>query len=259
MSAGSLNGGVITKLIVERETARRLRLHNLQTGEELRRMRQDAGVSLRGLSAVTGLHPSFLARIEAGKVQASVPTLMRIGVALGADLSVRFFPGSGPRLRDRFQAPMIEGLLRAVHQRWSAEVEVGIRRPTRGVVDVLLHDRLSPTTVVGEALSGFHRLEAEVRWFGAKADAITDRLREEGAADRHVSRLLILRSTVSTRAIAREFEATLTAAYPARSCDIFDALTGPGAWPGSGIIWVRSTTTSAALLRFPPRGVRLGR
>lgn len=249
---------MITKLMVERETARRLRRHTQRTGEDLLRMRQDAGVSLRGLSAATGLHPSFLARIEAGQVHASIPALIRIGVALGADLSVRYFPGSGPRLRDRFQAPIIEALLRAVHDRWSAEVEVGIRRPARGVADVLLHDRLSPTTIVGEAQSEFRRLEAQIRWFGAKADAIMDRLREDGD-HRQVSRLLIIRSTSSTREVARQFEATLSAAYPARACDVFDALTGTAGWPGSGIIWVRSTTASAELLRFPPRGVRLGR
>lgn len=141
-----------------------------------------------------------------------------LGVALGADLSIRYFTGTGARIHDRFQAPMIEELLRVLDERWTARLEVPIPRPGRGVVDVLLEDRSSPTTVVGEAQSEFRRIEEQLRWVAEKAQAIE-------SPDRSVSRLLVLRSTVATREISRRYRSILSAAYPARTSDVVDALT----------------------------------
>jgi len=196
--------------------------------------------------------PSFLARIEAAQVQASIPVLTRISVALGADLSLRFYAGAGPRIRDRFQAPMIEALLRDLDPRWTARLEVPIPRPARGIVDLVLTDRASPSTVIGEAQSELRQVEQQLRWFAEKADAM-------GAGSRPASRLLILRSTEATRVIARRFAATLNAAYPARSSDVVDALTSDAPWPGDGIVWMRLERGTAELLHHPPRGVALGR
>lgn len=100
--------------------------------------------------ATAGLHPSHIARIEADQVQASIESLTAISVALGADLSLRFYAGAGPRIHDRFQATMIEALLPVRHPRWTPGVEVAIARPGRGVADMLLDDAMSPLTVVGE-------------------------------------------------------------------------------------------------------------
>jgi len=65
---------------------------------------------------------------------------------------------------------------------------------------------------------------------------------------------------VATREIARRFEATLRAAYPARSADAFDALTtADRPWPGPAILWARLEKGRPAILRLPPRGVAVGR
>jgi hypothetical protein len=71
--------------------------------------------------------------------------------------------------------------------------------------------------------------------------------------------LLVLRSTSELRALASTFEATLHAAYPSRTGDVVDALTGTSPWPGPGIVWIRLDGSKAELLPGPPRGVRLGR
>ncbi len=244
---------MISKTSVLRETDRRIRRLNVRTGEDVLRLRLDAGVSLRELAAATDLHPSFLARIEAAQVQASIPVLTRISVALGADLSLRFYAGAGPRIRDRFQAPMIEELLRSLDPRWTARLEVPIPRPARGIVDLVLTDPGGPTTVIGEAQSELRQLEQQLRWFAEKAEAITT-TREQPA-----SRLLILRSTESTREIARRYAATLHTAYPARTSDVVDALTRDAPWPGDGIVWMRLEHGNAELLHHPPRGVPVGR
>jgi transcriptional regulator with XRE-family HTH domain len=98
----------ITPAEVAQETARRMRRLGLQIGEDIRQLRSDAGVSISQLAGAADVHRSHLARIEADEVQPSLTVLAAIGVALGADLSVRYFPGSGPRLHDRLQAAMIE-------------------------------------------------------------------------------------------------------------------------------------------------------
>lgn len=222
-------------------------------------MRLDASVSMRALAAVTGVHPSTISRVEAGLIQPSLDLLIGIGIALGADLSLKYFEGAGPRLHDRFQAPMVEGFLRALDPRWTVELEVPISHPRRGIVDIVLNDRGGPVDVAGEAYSDLRRLEQQIRWSAEKADGLRERLALDGTPH-DVSRLLILRSTTTTRALASQFEATLAAAYPARTRDVIEALTTPDApWPGSGLVWMHVHGRTATLMRYPPPGVRLGR
>jgi Predicted transcriptional regulator with C-terminal CBS domains len=66
-----------------------MRRLDLQTGEEIRRLRLDAGITLTELGDIVGVHRSHIARIEAGTAGPSLEVLTAIGVAFGADLSVR--------------------------------------------------------------------------------------------------------------------------------------------------------------------------
>jgi transcriptional regulator with XRE-family HTH domain len=251
----------LSRTAVARETARRMRRLGLQNGEEIRRLRLDAGVSLAQLSEVVGVHKSHVARIESSQVQPSLAVLTAIGVALGADLSVRFYPGSGPRLHDRFQAPMVEALIRALDPRWSPALEVPITQPSRGVIDLVLTDRASPVIIASEVQSELRRLEQQIRWSNEKAVGLAERLANERPASlASVSRLLILRSTLTTRELARRYRSTLAAAYPAGTEEVVQALTTPSVrWPGAGIVWMRIERGNVTLLRHPPRGVDLGR
>jgi transcriptional regulator with XRE-family HTH domain len=217
-------------------------------------MRQETGISLSELSRIVGVHRSHIARIEVGAAQGSLEVLTAIGVALGADLSLRYFPGAGPRLHDRFQAAMVEAFLRELDPRWGVELEVPITQPSRGVIDLVLTERAAETTVASEAQSQLRRLEQQIRWSTEKAEGLAQRL------ERPVSRLLILRSTVATRELARTHAATLATAYPARTEAVIRALTTATApWPGHGIVWMHVVGTNASLMEFPPRGVSLGR
>ena len=252
----------ISRTEVARETARRMRRLGLQNGEDIRRLRTEAGVSLAKLAAAVGVHKSHIARIEANLVQPSLEVLTAIGVALGADLSLRYFPGIGPRLHDRFQAAMVETVLRSLDRRWESALEVPITHPSRGVIDLVLTDRAGPTIVACEVQSELRRLEQQIRWGTEKADGLSTRLTGEGLAEgpKDVSRLLVLRSTVSTREIARRYHATLTAAFPARTGDVVLALTTATApWPGPGIVWMHLHGSRTTLMSVPPPHVALGR
>jgi hypothetical protein len=151
---------------------------------------------------------------------------------------------------------MIEALLRILHPRWRPHLEVPILRPARGVIDAVLE--ATPLLVAMEAQSDLRRLEAQIRWHTEKASGLPHTSLATGR-DVVVSRLLLLRSTRRTRELAREFEQSLRAAYPARTADAVAALTGQAPWPGPAIVWATIDGRSARLLERGPKGVTLGR
>ena len=219
-------------------------------------MREDVGRSQRTVASVAGIARSHLTDIEAGDAEPSILVLERIGVALGADLGVRYFANTGPRIRDHLQVAMSEALLGELHPRWRATPEVPVYRPVHGVVDLVLEERDGDVTVETELHSQLRRIEQQVRWQTQKADALASQPDQHG---RSVSRLLVLRNTHAIRVVVTAGTATLAAAYPARSRDAVDSLRSGVAWPGSAIAWMTIDGGRARLLDTPPRGITVGR
>ena len=223
-------------------------------GRQIADIRLDAGVPRAELARCAGIDPGHLWRIEAGQASPSIAALVAISSCLSADVGVRLFLVAGPRLLDRFQAPMIEALIRHVGPDWRTRPELPVPA-ARGVVDLLLTRSLDRLAVICECHSELRRLELVVRRAAEKTEAG----RAHVEATSTMSTLLLLRSTAATRSIARTYEATLQAAFPARSIDALDALSGRAAWPGAAIIWACVEAGRADLLNGPPRGLRLGR
>lgn len=191
--------------------------------------------------------------------------LIAIGQVLGADLSVRLYPTTGPRVHDRIQAPTVEELFRILHPRWTRLPEVGVNRPARGFIDAVLALPTVGVIVATEIESGVRRLEQQLRWTHDKADSLPSSpawplLAPADGPRPRITRLLILRSTRANREAAIGFDATLRAAFPARVTDLCAALTtGTAPWPGSGMLWVAVEGGRARILERPPRGVAIGR
>jgi transcriptional regulator with XRE-family HTH domain len=226
---------------------------------DLDRLRSDAGISLRQLAIAAQVDPGYLTQILAGDRQPSIAVLVSLAKALGADLSIRAFPTTGPNIRDRAQAPIVEEMLRIAHPSWRRSVEVAVIRPARGFIDIVL-DR--PDEVVAtEVQSRLDRLEQTIRWSQDKARSLpSSDLWTAIDGDPTVHRLLVLRSTAATREIGRRFESTLHAAYPARARDTFLALTEPATpLPDHGILWADLHGDTVRILDRPPRGIELGR
>lgn len=167
-----------------------------------------------------------------------IDVLVRLATVLGADLSTRIYPNTGPTIRDRQQARIVEALLAQVHSRWRSFPEVVVRSPSRGWVDLVLHDARAELVVATEIQSDLRRLEQLLRWFPEKVASLPS---WEGwahlGAVATTSQLLIVRSTKATRTIGREFERQLAAAYPAHPADAIAALTGTAQWPGAALVW----------------------
>lgn len=237
-----------------RVRARQLRELRGRIGRQITEARTDAGATVAALARCADVDPAHLWRIEAGTANASLETLVSIAGCLGSDLGVRMFPEAGPRIHDRFQAPMLEALIRHLGTEWQAEPEVPV--PTaRGVIDLALRRARDHLTIVCECHSELRRLELVLRRAAEKTDAV----RAQAEPSSTVSTLLLVRSTSATRAVVNAYASTVAAAFPARSTDAVEALTGAAAWPGSAIVWARFEGGHAVILDHPPRPVRVGR
>jgi len=231
-----------------------------QLGAQIRDLRTDAGASLRALAEQAGVEFGYLAQVERGVREPSISALSAIAMALGADLSIRMYPNTGPRIRDHIQAAIVEELLRVAHPRWRRFTEVPVYRPARGRIDAVLHDPSAAIVVTTEVHSLVRRLEQQLGWARLKAESLP-------SADfwRHVDRepavsqLLVLRSTRANRDVAHRFAETLRAAYPAQAAAVFGAIVGDTPWPGPGVLWASAEHDTVRLLDRPPRGVSLGR
>jgi transcriptional regulator with XRE-family HTH domain len=228
--------------------------------EQILELRTDAGLSLRRLGGLANVDPGYLQQVEAGAREPSISLLAAVAEALGADLSVRLYPNTGPRVRDHIQAAIVEELLRIAHPRWRRLTEVPVYRPARGRVDAVLHDPSAAIVIATEVHSQIHRLEQQLGWARLKAESITSsdfwrHLNSEPA----IGQLLILRSTRATRELAIRFESTLRAAFPAHAAAVHAALVGESKWPGAGVLWADVSGEAARILDRPPRGVMLGR
>ena len=222
----------------------------------------DAGVALETLAKAAGVPGSYVRRIVAGTARPSIETYAKLAVPLGADLATRLYPNTGPLIRDRHQARIVEALLGQLHPRWRATTEVGVTRPARGWIDVVLHDPREALFVAVEIESDIRRIEQQLRWSRMKADALPSWADWPGGArgsdgpdrahgsdgprgdspdgDRPgISQLLIVRRTRATRQTATEFVGQLSVAYPAHPDDALSALTGTAQWPGPARVWAQ--------------------
>jgi transcriptional regulator with XRE-family HTH domain len=64
------------------------RLHH-GMGEDIRRFREDAGLTRRQLAGLAGIDHTYLGRIEDAKSRSSIDTYAKLAAALGSDLNVR--------------------------------------------------------------------------------------------------------------------------------------------------------------------------
>jgi transcriptional regulator with XRE-family HTH domain len=223
---------------VARASARAVaRVHRI-LAEDIDRLRGDAGLTVTSLARAAGVDRSYLHRVLAGTERPSHETYARLAVALGADLACRLYPDTGPLVRDRHQARMLEMLLKGLHPRWQVYPEVAVRRPSRGWIDAVLHDAREGVVVAVEIQSEFRRLEQLVRWSAEKAASLPswDGWASLGEEPR-TSSLLVVRRTRATRGTAAAFAGQLRVAYPAHPDDALAALTGTAPWPGAALIW----------------------
>jgi transcriptional regulator with XRE-family HTH domain len=217
-------------------------------------LRLDFGHSARALARAAGISHSAYSQMRSGRISPSVDVMARLAAAVGGRLALSVHQGNGPVIRDHPQAAMLQALAASLDSRWRTAPEVNVFRPVRGVIDIVLDDPDAALVVAGEAQSELRRIEQQVRWSNAKADALAD-AREAAASHVQVSKLL-LRSTAATRQVVAAHADLLAAAYPAGHGDAVASLLGKAPWPGPALVWCEVANGAARILDRPPRGVR---
>jgi transcriptional regulator with XRE-family HTH domain len=230
-------------------------------GAEIHRLRLDAGLSIRRLAEAAGIHATHVSLIERGHREPSLAVLVGLATALGGDVRVRIYPGTGPRIRDPIQARMVEALLRILHVRWMRRLEVPVYRPVRGVIDLVLTDPIARLVAATEFQSEMPRLEQQLRWSHEKAGALASAsIWQPGEDPLRIDRLLVLRNTYANRRIAERFAETLATDFPSRALGAYRSLsTSDAPWPGSALLWANVDGDHAEILDHPPRGISVGR
>lgn len=217
---------------------------------DLANLLADSGISIRTAARHAGIDPSYLASVIRGREHPTAEVLARLAEALNATLSLRLYPNAGSRIRDRWQAPMLETLLGATGTRWRPYPEAGVTKPDKGWIDLVLHEPAEHVLVCGEFQSELRRMEQLIRWQGAKARSIRS---WDGWPDLddepRISQLLVVRRTRANLAIARDLERTLAATYPAHPDDALASLRGTSPWPGAALVWMDATTEGARVLK----------
>ena len=246
---------------IERLSAARARALRRTVAAQLEDLREERGLSQREVAEAAGIDRSWLAKAEAGDANLTLHALAAIATVLGAEASLRLYAATGPRLRDHLQVRLLETLLAILDRRWVPRLEVPVYRPVRGVIDLVLIDRVAREVVSGEAHSELRRFERQLRWATEKTDALPS---ADGwpwmEGEPRTSRILLLRSTAATRAVVRGAPHLFAAAYPGRAADAVAALTGAtGTLPEAAIVWVDPRGPASRVLAGPPRGITVGR
>ena len=231
---------------------------------DLRRLLDDAGLRPADVARAAHLSPDIVSRVLRGERQASFPTLASIAVALGGDVSLRLVPGAGLAIHDRVQARMVDAFVREMHPRWRPFLEVPVRTPARGAIDLVMADKVDGSLAATEFQSQLRRAEQTLRWSNEKAAALpaTELHRMAVAATGsppHVHRLLVVRSTPAARAVVGELGALFGASYPVPPDAAVAAIRGGSALPGNALVWMHVHGSSARLMEGLPRALRVGR
>ncbi len=241
---------------VARVADRRLRRVVQDLADTIVRQRLDSGVSQIALAGAAGVSRAYLCEIEAGRAMPSLDVLARLAAALGGEVSVRIYPGSGPMVRDHLQVAMVEALLQMTDRSWGPRLEVPVAAPTRGFADLLLHDPSRGQAVEVEIHSQLRRVEQQLRWSQAKAEALS--LSLPPGTEMH--RLLLLRSTETNRRLVAVNQTLFATAFPASVRAAHAALRDAAVrWPGPVLLWATVTSGRARILATSPRGIRVGR
>jgi hypothetical protein len=142
--------------------------------------------------------------------------------------------------------PITEALLNSLDPRWKRWLEVGVRHPVRGWIDVVLADIGASLAIATEIESSPRRLEQVIRWSRAKAEALPSSPSWPlglASPSPTIDRLLVLRDTRANRELFDEFETSVRTAYPGDPWQALASLRGDAPWPGASMVWAAERGT----------------
>ena len=193
----------------------------LRFGRHYRALRVRLARRQVDVSADSGLSRSLVAAIDRGELDGvTVGALVRAAAALDADvdLYLRWRGERLDRLIDEVHAGLVDAFVRLlVGSGWIAEVEVSFSIwGERGSIDILaFHPRFGALLVV-EVKSVVADSQATLHGLDRKTRLARDVVRGRSWEVRHVSRLLVIGATATSRRRVTRLGATYGAALPER-------------------------------------------
>jgi transcriptional regulator with XRE-family HTH domain len=201
------------------EETRRATWVLLDIGREVRIARYRSGLTQRQVGRLVRRTPSWISRIEAGKVRGvSAAELIIVAAAVGLKLYLNAYPAGG-RLLDGPQLQLLEAFNARLHPGWKKELEKVMPIPG----DLRAADELisiPDCSCAVEAITRFAELQSEVRSARRKQrDLGADRL------------ILVVKASRANRRALREAWPVISEAFPIGTRAALEALSA-GKDPG---------------------------
>jgi transcriptional regulator with XRE-family HTH domain len=232
-------------------------MDGLRFGRQFRALRIRLERRQTDLAGPSGLSRSLIASIDRGEIDGvTVGALVRAARALGADVDIRLrWRGEQlDRLIDEAHAAVVEATVVLLKRHgWIVEVEVSFAIwGERGSIDVVgFHPSFGALLII-EVKASVPDSQATIHGLDRKT-----RLAREVVADRHweirhVSRLLVVAATATSRRRVARLAATYDTALPARGATVRKWLSQPKK-PIAGLLFVANDSRGGTRRPAPGR------
>jgi len=199
---------------------------------ELTSARALAGRTQREVARDARVSQSFVSQVERGHKLPTVRVMHRLASAVGHDLSIRFYPAGGIRLRDSGQMQLAEAIRAALHPTWRVRLEVPVGPPPdRRAADMVLEAPAGVLQIeIERSLTDF---QAQVRAAQLKRAALAERL------GRPVRLVIALPDTRRNKALVADHRLVARTTLPESSRRVWAALRSGAGMGGDGLLWVQ--------------------
>lgn len=211
-------------------------------GRQFRALRIRLSRRQQDVSADSGLSRSLIAAIDRGELEGvTFGSLLKAADALGAnvDLYLRWRGERLDRLVDEAHAALVDVFVRLLRGLgWIVEVEVSFSIwGERGSIDILAFHPLFGALLIVEIKSVIADSQATIHGLDRKARLAPEVVKKRGWEVRHVSRLLVVGATATSRRRVARLSATYDAAFPARGATVRRWLRAPEG-PLAGLLFL---------------------
>ncbi|GAC1668366.1 MAG: hypothetical protein NVS9B8_10690 [Candidatus Limnocylindrales bacterium] len=217
-------------------------MDGLRFGRQFRALRIRLERRQSDVATDARLSRSQISLVDRGRIEGvTVGALVRAAAALGADLDVRLrWRGEQlDRLMDEGHASVVELIVRRLRRLgWIVEVEVSFSIwGERGSIDVFAFHPGTGALLVVEVKSAIADSQATLHGLDRKFRLAVEIAKGRGWQPRHVSRLLVVAASATSRRRIARLATTYDAALPSRGATVRRWLANPDR-PIAGLLFV---------------------
>lgn len=189
------------------------------------------------VARLAGVSWQTVARAESGDPRITFLTVCAVGEAVGLDVVVRGYPGTGPRLRDTGQLEIANLLIAVLHGTWRSVVELQVG-PHGEAIDLVCFGASEILAIEIERL--LVDWQAQLRRADAKRAALA-------AQHQRPVRLVVAVEDMprNRRALEPHLE-VVRSTFPAGSREVLRALRSGSELGSDALLWVRRRRLASA-------------